>query len=112
MLQLFNTLTRKKEEFTPTKDGEVGLYTCGPTVYNFAHLGNLRTYIFEDILERVLKYDGYKVKRVINITDVGHLTGDTDQGRDKVEEEAAKEHKSVKEVTEYYTKVFLDDLAA
>ncbi|MBI2668567.1 cysteine--tRNA ligase, partial [Candidatus Woesearchaeota archaeon] len=83
MLQLFNTLTRKKELFVALKDKSVGLYTCGPTVYNFAHIGNLRTYIFEDTLKRVLLFDGFKVKHVMNITDVGHLTSDADSGEDK-----------------------------
>jgi cysteinyl-tRNA synthetase len=84
-IYLYNTLTRKKEEFKPINDGEVGLYTCGPTVYNFAHIGNLRTYLFEDLLKRTLQYNGYKVKHVMNITDVGHLTGDMDMGEDKME---------------------------
>ncbi len=84
-LYLYNTLSRKKEEFIPINKSEIGLYTCGPTVYNYAHIGNLRTYIFEDILKRVLKYNGYKVKHVMNITDVGHLTGDMDMGEDKME---------------------------
>ena len=78
-LYLYNSLTRKKQEFRPIKAGAVGLYTCGPTVYNYAHIGNLRTYIFEDILKRVLVYNGYTVKHVMNITDVGHLTGDAGQ---------------------------------
>ncbi len=81
---LYNTLKRNKEEFTPIRNGEVGLYTCGPTVYNFAHIGNLRTYIFEDILKRVLIYNGYQVRHIMNITDVGHLTGDRDMGEDKM----------------------------
>ena len=85
MLKLYNTLTRTKEVFRPLKKGKVGLYTCGPTVYNFAHVGNLRTYVFEDILRRVLLYSGYKVKHVMNITDVGHLTSDADEGEDKME---------------------------
>ena len=84
-LYLYNSLTRSKMEFKPVRPGEVGLYTCGPTVYNFAHIGNLRTYIFEDILKRVLLYNGYRVKHVMNITDVGHLTGDRDMGEDKME---------------------------
>jgi cysteinyl-tRNA synthetase len=88
----------------------VGLYTCGPTVYWFAHIGNLRTYIFEDILKRVLKYNGYKVKHVMNITDVGHLTSDADTGEDKLEKGAKKEKKSVWEIAEFYTKVFKEDL--
>ncbi|MDO8261274.1 MAG: cysteine--tRNA ligase, partial [Candidatus Magasanikbacteria bacterium] len=84
-IKLYNTLSREKEVFVPIKDWEVGLYTCGPTVYNYAHLGNYRTYIFEDILKRVLLYNGYKVTHIMNITDVGHLTGDQDMGEDKLE---------------------------
>ncbi len=84
-LYLYNSLSRKKEEFKPIQTAEVGLYTCGPTVYNYAHIGNLRTYIFEDILKRVLVYNGYAVKHVMIITDVGHLTGDRDMGEDKME---------------------------
>ncbi|NIA18320.1 MAG: hypothetical protein GWO79_00340, partial [Actinobacteria bacterium] len=87
-LYLYNTLTREKEEFKPIKNKEIGLYTCGPTVYNYAHIGNLRAYIFEDILKRVLIYNGYNVKHVMNITDVGHLTGDMDMGEDKLEKGA------------------------
>ncbi len=88
-LHLYNSLTRRKTEFKPVQPGKVGLYTCGPTVYNFAHIGNLRTYIFEDILKRVLQYNGYRVKHVMNITDVGHLTGDRDMGEDKMEKGAS-----------------------
>lgn len=110
MLKLYNTLTRKKEEFTPIKKGAVGLYTCGPTVYNYAHLGNLRTYVFEDVLQRVLEYNGYKVKRVMNVTDVGHLTGDSDSGEDKIEKEAKREKRSAQEIAEFYTKAFLEDI--
>ena len=84
-VKLFNTLTKKKDRFQPIKDNQVGLYTCGPTVYNYAHIGNLRTYIFEDVLKRVLKFNGYQVKHVMNVTDVGHLTGDRDMGEDKME---------------------------
>ncbi len=109
-LYLYNTLTRKKEEFKPIKKGEVGLYTCGPTVYNYAHIGNLRTYIFEDILKRVLLYNGYKVKHVMNITDVGHLTGDRDMGEDKLEVGAKREGKTAKEIAEFYTRAFKEDL--
>ena len=83
-MRFFNTLTKKVEEFIPNEDGVVRLYTCGPTVYHYAHIGNLRTYICEDILEKYLKYAGYKVLRVMNITDVGHLTGDSDDGTDKM----------------------------
>lgn len=109
-IKLFNTLSGKKEEFVPIKKGEVGLYTCGPTVYNYAHIGNLRTYIFEDVLKRVLEYNGYKVRHVMNITDVGHLTGDADMGEDKLEKGAKREGKSVWRVAEQYTKAFRNDL--
>jgi cysteinyl-tRNA synthetase len=110
MLKLYNTLTRKKEVFKSLKDKKVGLYTCGPTVYWFAHIGNLRTYIFEDILKRVLEYNGYKVKHVMNITDVGHLTSDADTGEDKIELGAKRERKSAWEIAEFYTKAFKEDL--
>ena len=110
MLKLFNTLSRKKEVFKPRKRGQTGLYSCGPTVYNYAHIGNLRTYIFADILQRTLEYNGYKVQRVMNITDVGHLTGDADSGEDKMEKEAAKEKKTPWEVAAFYTKAFLSDV--
>lgn len=109
---LYNTLTRKKEEFKPVIAGQAGMYTCGPTVYNFAHIGNLRAYVFEDVLERVLAYNGYAVKRVMNITDVGHLTGDMDMGEDKMEKGAKREGKSAWEVAEFYTQAFLKDLDA
>ncbi len=109
-LKIYNTLTREKEEFKPINDKEVGLYTCGPTVYNYAHIGNLRTYIFEDILKRVLLYNDYNVKHVMNITDVGHLTGDRDMGEDKIEKESAKENKSAYEIAEFYTNKFKEDL--
>ena len=109
-LVIFNTLSREKEVFKPIDPKEVGLYTCGPTVYNFAHLGNMRTYIFEDILKRVLFYNDYKVKHVMNITDVGHLTGDRDMGEDKIEKESQKENKTAWEIAEFYTKSFKDDL--
>ncbi len=107
---LFNTLTRRKEEFRPTIDKQAGLYTCGPTVYNYAHIGNLRTYIFEDILVRVLAYNGYRVERVMNITDVGHLTGDRDMGEDKLEKEAQAEHKSAWDIAAFYTDAFKRDM--
>jgi cysteinyl-tRNA synthetase len=110
ILRLYNTISRSVEAFKPLKKTTVGLYTCGPTVYNFAHLGNLRTYLFEDILERTLLWSGYGVRRVMNITDVGHLTGDGDAGEDKVEKEARSERKNVKDVVNFYTKVFLADL--
>lgn len=110
MLKFFNTLSRKKEIFNPIRNGEVGLYTCGPTVYWFAHIGNLRTYIFEDILKRVLEYNGFKVKHVMNITDVGHLTSDADTGEDKMEKGAKREGKTAWEIAEFYTNVFKEDL--
>ncbi len=109
-MKFYNTLTRQKEEFKPIKAGEVGLYTCGPTVYNFPHLGNLRTYLFTDILKRTLNYNGLKVKHVMNITDVGHLTGDRDMGEDKMEREAKLENKSAWAIAEYYTNAFKSDL--
>ena len=109
-LKLYNTLTRQKEVFTPVLPPKVGLYTCGPTVYNYAHIGNLRTYIFSDILKRVLTYNGFRVKHVMNITDVGHLTGDRDMGEDKLESGARREGKSAWEIAEYYTEAFKTDI--
>ena len=109
-LYLYNTLTRRKEKFEPLNPPYVGMYTCGPTVYNYAHIGNLRTYIFEDILKRVLIYNGYIVKHVMNITDVGHLTSDADEGEDKIEREAKKERRSAWEIAEFYTEAFKRDL--
>lgn len=110
MLKLFNTLGRKKQEFRPIRKGQVSMYTCGPTVYQYAHIGNLRAYLAEDVLRRVLEYDGYKVHQVMNITDVGHLTSDADTGEDKVEQEAKKEHKTAKAVTKFYADQFVKDL--
>lgn len=109
-LYLYNTLTRKKEIFKPINPPYVGMYTCGPTVYNYAHIGNLRTYIFEDVLKRVLLYNGYKVKHVMNITDVGHLTSDADEGEDKIELEAKKEKKNAWQIAEFYTNAFKEDI--
>jgi cysteinyl-tRNA synthetase len=109
VLKLFNTLTRKKEEFIPINKKEIGFYSCGPTVYWFQHIGNLRTYIFNDILKRVLEYNGYKVKHVMNVTDVGHLTSDADEGEDKIEKAATKEGKKAGEITNYYLDVFKED---
>ena len=109
-LYLYNTLNRKKEIFKPIQDKKVGLYTCGPTVYNFAHIGNLRTFIFEDILKRVLLYNGYRVKHIMNITDVGHLTGDRDMGEDKMEKGAQREGKTAWEIAEFYTRAFKQDM--
>jgi len=111
-LFVYNTLSRKKEELKPLKRAQVGLYTCGPTVYNFAHLGNLRTYLFEDFLVRVLKYDGYQVKHVMNVTDVGHLTGDMNMGEDKMESGAAREGRSAWDIADLYWQAFKNDLAA
>lgn len=108
-IRLYNTLTRKKEIFRPISSPEVGLYTCGPTVYLYAHIGNFRTYIFEDILRRVLEYNDYKVTHVMNITDVGHLFGDRDMGEDKVEDRARRERKSAWEIAEFYTSAFRED---
>lgn len=109
-IRLFNTMSGKKEVFYPIRDGKVGLYTCGPTVYSYPHVGNLRTYLFEDFLKRVLQYNDFKVKHVMNITDVGHLTDDQDMGEDKLEKAAKKEHKTAWEIAEFYTKIFKKDL--
>ena len=109
MLKIYNTLTRKKQEFKPLKGKNVGMYTCGPTVYWYQHIGNLRSYIFSDILKRVLSYNKFKVKHVINVTDVGHLTSDADEGEDKMEKAAAKEGKSAKEISEFYLTIFKED---
>ena len=94
-MKIYNTLTRKIEEFKPVEDGKVKMYTCGPTVYHYAHIGNMRNYIGHDILEKTLKYLGYDVKRAMNITDVGHLTSDSDSGDDKMVASAKKEHKKI-----------------
>jgi len=110
-LYLYNSLNRRKEEFIPLRNGQVGLYTCGPTVYNYAHIGNLRTYIFEDVLKRTLLYNEYRVKHVMNITDVGHLTGDRDMGEDKMEKGAQREGRSAWEIAEFYTRAFKEDIA-
>jgi cysteinyl-tRNA synthetase len=109
-LYLYNTLSREKEVFKPIKKGEVGMYTCGPTVYGYPHLGNMRTYIFEDILKRVLELNGFQVNHVMNITDVGHLSGDRDMGDDKIERESKKEGKTAWEIAEFYTGAFKEDL--
>lgn len=111
-LYLYNTLNNAKEKFIPIIPGQVGIYTCGPTVYNFAHLGNLRTYLFEDFLVRTLAYNGYKIKRVMNITDVGHLSGDMDMGEDKMEQGANREGRTAWEIAAYYTDSFREDLQA
>lgn len=106
---LYNTLGNKKMEFVPHTEGKVAMYTCGPTVYHYAHIGNLRTYIMEDVLEKYLRYIGYDVKRVMNITDVGHLSSDADTGEDKMLAGAKREHKTVLEIAKFYTDAFFDD---
>lgn len=108
-MQLYNSLSHKKEEFVPNHPDIVKMYTCGPTVYHFAHIGNLRTYIMEDVLEKYLRYCGYNVKRVMNITDVGHLSSDADTGEDKMLKGAKREHKTVMEIAKYYTDAFFED---
>ena len=106
---IFNTLTKRVEKLVPNEDGKIAMYTCGPTVYHFAHIGNLRSYIMEDVLEKTLRYVGYDVKRVMNITDVGHLTSDGDTGEDKMLKGAKREHKTVMEIAKFYTDAFLAD---
>lgn len=108
-MKLYNTLTRKVDEFVPRESGKVRMYTCGPTVYHFAHIGNLRSYIMEDVLEKYLRYEGNDVKRVMNITDVGHLSSDGDTGEDKMLKGAKREHKTVLEIAKYYTDAFFKD---
>ena len=108
-MYLYNSATRKKELFVPNSPDIVKMYTCGPTVYHFAHIGNLRSYIMEDVLEKALRYEGYNVKRVMNITDVGHLSSDADTGEDKMLKGARREHKSVMEIAKYYTDAFFED---
>lgn len=110
-MKLYNTLTRKIEDFIPWEKGHVKMYTCGPTVYNYAHIGNLRTYIMEDILEKTLRFLGYNVMRVMNITDVGHLTSDADTGDDKMVSSAKKENKTVLDIARFYTEAFFKDAA-
>lgn len=109
-MKIYNSLTRNVEEFVPNEPGKVSMYTCGPTVYHFAHIGNLRTYICEDVLEKILRFSGYDVKRVMNITDVGHLSSDADTGEDKMIKGAQREHKTVMEIAKFYTDAFFQDL--
>ncbi|MEM3405771.1 MAG: cysteine--tRNA ligase [Candidatus Pacearchaeota archaeon] len=109
-IKFYNTLSRKKEIFKPINEKEVTMYNCGPTVYSYQHIGNLKAYIFADILRRTLEYNGYNVKQVINVTDVGHLTSDADEGEDKIEKAAEKEKKTAKEIAEYYFSIFKEDL--
>ena len=108
-MQLYNSVSHQKEDFVPNHPGQVKMYTCGPTVYHFAHIGNLRSYIMEDVLEKYLRYVGYDVKRVMNITDVGHLTSDADSGEDKMLKGARREHKTVMEIAQFYTDAFFED---
>ncbi len=108
-MRIYNTLTKRVEEFVPNVEGKVAMYTCGPTVYHFAHIGNLRSYICEDLLEKTLRYIGYDVKRVMNITDVGHLSSDADTGEDKMLKGAKREHKTVMEIAKFYTDAFFSD---
>lgn len=109
-MKLYNTLTRQKEEFKPIDKGAVSIYSCGPTVYQFAHIGNMRAYVFMDMLRRVLRYNGYGLKHVMNITDVGHLVSDSDEGEDKMMKTARQAQKTPWEIAEYYTGIFLNDL--
>ena len=111
-LHFYDNFERRRRPFAPLNDGEVGLYTCGPTVYDFQHIGNLRTYLFEDLLKRVLAFNGYKVRHVMNITDVGHLTSDADTGEDKMEAGSRRTGRSAWDIAEEYTRVFREDLAA
>ncbi len=108
-MKLYNTLTAEKEDFIPNEPGKVKMYTCGPTVYHFAHIGNLRSYIMEDVLEKYLRFAGYEVTRAMNITDVGHLSSDADTGEDKMLEGAKREHKGVMEIAQFYTDAFFAD---
>ena len=108
-MYLYNSATRKREEFVPNNPDLVKMYTCGPTVYHFAHIGNLRSYIMEDVLEKALRYHGYNVKRVMNITDVGHLASDADTGEDKMLKGAKRENKTVMEIAQFYTDAFFED---
>jgi len=109
-IYLYNTLSRKKEKFIPIEKGKAGMYCCGPTVYNYAHIGNLRAYFFEDILKRILLYNGLQVKHVMNITDVGHLVSDADEGEDKMEKGARREGKTVWQIAEYFADEFMIDI--
>ncbi len=109
-MKLYNTLTRQKEEFIPLKDNKVTMYSCGPTVYNYAHIGNLRTYVFMDLLRRTLKHNGYQLLNVMNITDVGHLVSDEDEGEDKMLKGAREQQKTPWEIADYYTDIFMKDI--
>ena len=111
MLRLYNTMSRRVEDFEPLEPGKVGMYCCGPTVYNYAHIGNLRTYVFEDVLRRTLRFNGYEVRHVMNITDVGHLESDADEGEDKIEKGARREGLDVWELARKYEVAWLHDMA-
>ena len=108
-MKIYNSASRKVEEFVPNHPDILKMYTCGPTVYHYAHIGNLRTYIMEDVLEKALRYEGYNVKRVMNITDVGHLASDADTGEDKMVKGAKRENKTVMDIARYYTEAFQAD---
>ena len=107
--KFYNTLTRNIDTVIPNVEGKIAMYTCGPTVYHFAHIGNLRSYIMEDVLEKSLRFVGYDVKRVMNITDVGHLSSDADTGEDKMLKGAKRENKTVLEIAQFYTDAFFND---
>ncbi len=109
VIKLYNTLNRKKEEFIPIEEGKVGIYSCGPTVYWYQHIGNLRSYIFADLLRRMFEFNNYEVKQIINVTDVGHLTSDADSGDDKMEKAAKKEGKNASEIARFYFDEFIKD---
>src|SRR2546427_30070 len=111
-MQFYNTLTRKKEEFSPLASGHARMYCCGPTVYNYVHIGNLRAYLFDDVLRRTLKLNGYKLTHVMNITDVGHLESDADEGEDKMETGASREGLTVWEIARKYEDAFFEDAKA
>ena len=111
-MKIYNTLTRKVEEFVPWNKDIVSFYTCGPTVYHYAHIGNMRNYIGHDVLDKTLRYLGYNVKRVMNITDVGHLSSDSDTGDDKMVSSAKKENKTVMDIARFYTDAFFKDFDA
>src|SRR3989344_7145833 len=111
-IKLYSTLSKKIETFAPIEAGKVSIYTCGPTVYNYAHIGNLRAYVFADILRRMFEFNHINVKQVINITDVGHLSSDEDEGEDKLEKGASREGKTVWEIADFYTKAFINDMKA
>lgn len=108
-MYLYNSATHKKEEFVPNHPDIVKMYTCGPTVYDYAHIGNLRSYLMEDVLEKFLRYEGYNVKRVMNITDVGHLSSDADTGEDKMLKGAKRENKTILDIARFYTEAFFAD---